>query len=116
MSVNDEPAADAHAIPIVPTATLMEMYYLQLTNEKNLHCQDAIYSEIIRVINLENCYQWELTEGTVKDTAERNQSQETYNPNHQTHFTENDITVNLKYLKFKKSYLFTTFFCFLMEV
>lgn len=116
MSVNDQPAADAHAIPIVPTATVMDMYYLQLTNEKTLHCQDATYSEIIGVINLENCYQWELTEGTVEDTAERNQSQETYNPNHQTHFTENDITVNLKYLKFKKSYLFTTFFCFLMEV
>lgn len=95
MSVNDELAADALAIPIVPTATLMERYYLQLTNEKHLHCQDAIYSEIIGVINLENCYEWELTEGTVEDTAERNQSQETCNPNHQTHFTKNDITVNI---------------------
>lgn len=78
MSVNDEPAAYGYAIPVVPTPTSMERYSLQFTNEENQHCQDAISSEIIGVINWENCYQInnliKLTEGMVEDTTERNQS------------------------------------------
>lgn len=103
MSVNEELAAYAYAIPAVPTPTSMERHSLQFTNEENQHCQDAIYSEIIRVINWENCYQInnliKFTEGMVEDTAKRNQSQETHRPNHQAHFTENDVLVNLRNLK-----------------
>ena len=68
----------------VPTSTVRERY-LQFTQEENRHFQDAsnkpsnrFYSEIIQVIDLDNCYQWTLIgKGILEDTGEKNHSQQT---------------------------------------
>jgi len=76
--MNNVPALYAGPIPASSHSHMKERYYLQFTNEENRLFQDAINSEIIQVINLENCYQWRIIpgDGIVENRGERNQSQE----------------------------------------
>lgn len=72
---NNEPAAYIYTVSdsshnLLDTRT----NYLHFTDEENNHFQEVLYSEITKVINFENFYQWAPAgKKRVEDKGERNQ-------------------------------------------